>query len=510
MNPEKSLFAGDANEEISALIATLHETGQRLEELTAGEVDTVADRDGRTFLLRHAQERLRHIEAAKQAAILNALPAHIALLDTEGRIISVNEAWRHFVGANALGAGHEIGINYLEVCDSARGEGASEARQAAEGIRSVLSGGLKTFSIEYPCHSPTEQHWFLLIVTPLAHERSNGAIVMHLNTTERRRTQAAFAQSEDGLHRAEVMAKLAHIITGPDGSFERWSETLPRLLGVEPAQVPRTTRAWLDIVHRDDQSLFREKAIDASINKRLMELEYRLRRADGELIYVRQTMEPLKAVGEAASGLRWFNTLQDITVQRHTEESLRDSELRFRQLAENIRDVFFLQNIDSTQMYYVSPAYEQIWGRTCESLYTNPASWADSIHPDDLSHAFTKFSEGRNTGFDYEFRIIRPDGGERWIRVRGFPILDEFGKPYRTAGIAADITERKQADEVLKKRAAELERFHRLSVGRELQMIELKKQVNDLAGQAGQKPPYDLAFLGPQAANTDPGHEQTS
>ena len=74
----------DANEEISALIETLHETEQRLEELTAGEVDTVADRDGRTFLLRRAQEQLRHSEAAKQAAILNALPAHIALLDTQG------------------------------------------------------------------------------------------------------------------------------------------------------------------------------------------------------------------------------------------------------------------------------------------------------------------------------------------------------------------------------------------------------------------------------------------
>jgi diguanylate cyclase (GGDEF)-like protein/PAS domain S-box-containing protein len=130
---------------------------------------------------------------------------------------------------------------------------------------------------------------------------------------------------------------------------------------------------------------------------------------------------------------------------------LRASELRFRQMAENIRDVFFLQNLDSSQIYYVSPAYEQIWGRTCESLYANPASWADAIHPDDLNYAFTKFSEGRNTGFDYEFRIVRPDGEMRWIHVRGFPILDHAGNPYRTAGIASDITQRKQAADELRR-----------------------------------------------------------
>ena len=70
-------------------------------------------------------------------------------------------------------------------------------------------------------------------------------------------------------------------------------------------------------------------------------------------------------------------------------------------------------------------------------------------HPDDLAHAFTKFNEGRNTGSDYEFRIVRPDGEMRWIHTRGFPILDDAGTPYRTAGVASDITQRKHAAEEL-------------------------------------------------------------
>ena len=166
---------------------TLLRTGQRLEELTAGQVDTVVDRDGRTLLLRGIQEQLRHSEDARQAAILNALSAHIALLDATGTIISVNDAWRQFGSANVMqGPRYGIGLNYLEVCDCARGDGSSQAHAAAEGIRSVLGGGKKTFSLEYPCHSPTEQRWFELVVTPLHQDRLVGVVVMHVNITAAR------------------------------------------------------------------------------------------------------------------------------------------------------------------------------------------------------------------------------------------------------------------------------------------------------------------------------------
>jgi diguanylate cyclase (GGDEF)-like protein len=190
MNPTRPPPPGDSDEEISALIETLHQTGQRLEELTAGEVDTVADHEGRTFLLRRAQDHMRQSEATKQAAVLNALPSHIALLDNQGCIISVNAAWRRFASANVVqGPGYGIGLNYLVVCDSARGDGSSEAHQVAAGIRSVLGGGVNAFSIEYPCHSPTEQRWFLLTVTPLADAHPNGAVVVHVDITERRKSE---------------------------------------------------------------------------------------------------------------------------------------------------------------------------------------------------------------------------------------------------------------------------------------------------------------------------------
>ncbi len=197
MNLKGPQFLKDADEEIPALIETLLATEQRLAELTAGEVDTVASRDGRTFMLRHAQEQLRYSEAEKQAAILDALPAHIALLDAQGIILSVNKAWHGFAITNVFHApGHGIGLNYLEVCDRARGDFSAEAHQVAAGVRSVLGGTEKSFSIEYPCHSPAEQRWFLLIVTPLVEGRRSGAVVMHVNITERKQAQTNLSKSE--------------------------------------------------------------------------------------------------------------------------------------------------------------------------------------------------------------------------------------------------------------------------------------------------------------------------
>jgi diguanylate cyclase (GGDEF)-like protein/PAS domain S-box-containing protein len=238
MKPAGSAVAVDATDEISALIATLHETGQRLEELTAGEVDTVADRAGRPFVLHRAQEQMRHSEDAKQAAILNALPAHIALLDTFGVIVAVNEAWRRFAVANELHSpGHAIGANYLAVCDSARGDDAREAHQAAAGIRSVLGGEAKNFSIEYPCHSPTEQRWFLMTVTPLGEGHRNGAVIMHLNITERRQATEKLRESRQRLDAIVTSAMDAVVAVDEEMRIVLTNLAVERMFGYTAAEL---------------------------------------------------------------------------------------------------------------------------------------------------------------------------------------------------------------------------------------------------------------------------------
>jgi len=138
----------------------------------------------------------------------------------------------------------------------------------------------------------------------------------------RRFAEERLRESEAGLHRAQLMAKIAHVVTGPDGSFERWSDTLPQLIGVEPAQMPRSTREWLDLLHPDDREGFRATAIEAVRTGMRKDVEYRLRRADGAWSRVRQVIEPLQSQADAEGGTRWFSTLQDVTEHRLAEEKI--------------------------------------------------------------------------------------------------------------------------------------------------------------------------------------------
>jgi two-component system cell cycle sensor histidine kinase/response regulator CckA len=313
--------AGDPTAELLALVETLDATERRIEELTAGEVDSLMARDGRTFLLRRAQEQLRRNEAVRQSAILDALPARIALLDAQGVIISANAAWHAFEMFASPGTAD--GDNYVTACASLPGD-AGESRVAA-GIRTVLDGHAPSFSMEYAGLAPGPRRWFLTTVTPLGSERSGGVVVMHLETTA------------------------------------KWA----------------------------------------------------------------------------------------------AEESLRSSEVRFRELAESINDVFFLREAGTDAMLYVSPAYEEVWGRSCASLYADPRSRIDSVYPSDVPITLEMdATRARGEQSCFEYRIVRPDGAVRWIESRGYPVRDDAGVVRRTAGVAKDITVAKQALEKLQESEA--------------------------------------------------------
>lgn len=129
----------------------------------------------------------------------------------------------------------------------------------------------------------------------------------------------------------------------------------------------------------------------------------------------------------------------------------------FRQLAENVSDVFYILDLQSPRMMYVSPAYEKLWARPVGSLYDEPSSWLSVVHPEDQPWVGEAGSRERHLSWDMEYRVLRADGSVRWISDRAFPVRDRRGEPYRIAGIARDITERKQAEiEILRaKEAAE-------------------------------------------------------
>ena len=156
----------------------------------------------------------------------------------------------------------------------------------------------------------------------------------------------------------------------------------------------------------------------------------------------------------------YFGVQRDISDRKKTEAALKESEERFRQLAENIENVFWMVNVQPQEIIYISPAYEKIWGRSCADLYTYGGFFAESLHPEDRSRVIANFTKQIESEDEIEYRIVRPDGEIRWIRDRAFPIRNQAGQVYRIVGIAEDISEGKQAEKAIRENE---ERFRQLA-----------------------------------------------
>ena len=135
---------------------------------------------------------------------------------------------------------------------------------------------------------------------------------------------------------------------------------------------------------------------------------------------------------------------------RQTAELLEEAIQLFRQVTENITDVFWVTDATKSKVEYISPGFERVWGKSCDELYASPVVWQEGIHPEDRQRVARAMFRKQATGdYDEEYRVIRPDSAICWVHDRAFPVKDESGAVYRIVGIAEDISERKQAEQLL-------------------------------------------------------------
>ena len=262
------------------------------------------------------QERLRAQEELNQQ-IVQALPSHIAVLDRDGAIVSVNQAWAEFACGNAASdsASVKVGVNYLDVCRRASAANADDAAQALSGIEAVLAGTSQQFNMEYACHSPAEKRWFLMTVTPLSGNGTAGAVISHLNITDRKQTDATLRfQSRllDAVGDAVVSTDTEQRIT-------YWNRAASALFGWSSAEVLGRVLPEVAGLERPPEGV--TDIIDVFRSGRSTTYELQLRRRDGTPLSLLTTNAPVFDEQGRLTGIIGVGV--DLTERKRTEDVLR-------------------------------------------------------------------------------------------------------------------------------------------------------------------------------------------
>jgi len=262
--------------------------------------------------------------------------------------------------------------------------------------------------------------------------------------------------AEDKLRKSEQRYELA-IAGTTDGLWDwnlqtnevHYSPRFKELLGYEGSEFDHTLDSWANLLHPDDRDRIFQAVEFHHKHQSPYDVEYRLKTKSGDYRWFRARG---KSIWDAdGQPIRMAGSTQDITEQKQAEMDTRESEERFRQVAENITEVFWLTDWEKKELLYVSPNYEKVFGRTVESLQLDRRSWLAALVHEDRDRVGRAFKNAAEAGVfvEDEYRIIRPDGSERWIRDRAYPVRNDAGEVYRIVGVAEDVTDRKIAQREL-------------------------------------------------------------
>jgi len=302
-----------------------HQNLGRAQRDAGGRLVTLVGIDLDITERKEAEEALRRSEELNRRT-LQALPAHVAVLDRNGQILATNQAWDDFASQNAAGdePSVSVGANYLEACRCAAPNDDS-AYLALRGVEAVIQGRRSQFTLEYPCHSPQGPHWFFMTVAPLGSD--GGAVVSHMDITERKQAQEALERTRRQLAEGQ---RIAHV-----GSWEYdvarqttiWSDEEKRIFGLDPdAPSPDYATILRQHVHPDDapelDRLFRAALQQGAI----FENEHRAILPDGSVRWIYSKAHPY--FDETGSLSRYIGATLDITERRAAEAALRQTDRR--------------------------------------------------------------------------------------------------------------------------------------------------------------------------------------
>ncbi|CAN5295656.1 hypothetical protein BH11PLA2_BH11PLA2_28770 [soil metagenome] len=402
---------------------------------------SAVDREVREAVNRRARR------AAEQLSqdVLDSLSAHVTVLDASGAIIEVNAAWRRFGESNGAADlfGCGIGANYLEVCERSTGACDEEAKPAREGIRSVLQGDVQSFTLEYPCHSQTEQRWFLMSVTPLR-LAERGAVVSHIDISKRKRAESALSFSENRYRRLFEAAQDGILIVDP---------ATRKIFQVNPFLANLIGYTREEIIGKElwEIGLFQDIEANKKAFQQLQEQGYiryedlPLRNKDGMQIEV-GFVSNIYNVGD--SNVIQCN-IRDITKRKQAEaERLK----LFTQLTLQIERMPLAYLLCDAELKYTrwNPAAERMFGFTeAEVLGKHPIEVI--IPPQSkavVAEIFARLSAGEMNAHGRSENITK-DGRTIFCEWHNTPLFNPDGTFRGILSLAQDITDQREADQAL-------------------------------------------------------------
>ena len=385
-------------------------------------------------------EAMTEVDAIKVAQILEASPNEVYLVNQD----SFKVEYANPLALNNLG--YALGqLQTMTVLDIAPNFNVKSLNELVAPLVNKAVTQIKTETIHLRADGST---YPIEVYLQLVEERERAyffAIVIDIS--QRKNAEQSLQAKTDEL------ASIANNIPGviyrmryfPDGSVEveYVSDRVEEIIEISTETIYADFHNFLNLVHLEDR-LGLEKVMRQTFSD-LTPLfwEGRIITPSQCLVWVQARSQPQK---QADGCVVSYGVFLDITAQKQAELALQQSEEQFRQFAENIDDIFWMIDPSVHQLFYVSPAYEKIWGISPQSVRENPVNFINAIHPDDRERMQQVISQPILKKQDSEYRIIRPNGEIRWLRDRAFPIKNQNGEVYRVAGIAQDITEQKHAE----------------------------------------------------------------
>lgn len=398
---------------------------------------------------KQAEDALQESERSAHATV-DALSAHIAILDEAGTILEVNHAWRVFSETNSpIGSNIQAykGVNYLSVCEASSGPNSAEAAAMVAGIRAVMSKKQKEFSLEYPCHSPTEKRWFNAHVTRFPSKGPMRIVVAHEIITERKQAEQAIRESEERLRLSLQAANQGLYDFNLQSGAAIVNREYAEMLGYDADTFVETNSARIERLHPDDQDVV-AKAYTDYINGLIPEyrVEFRQKTQDGSWKWI---LSLGKVVEYDAQGkpLRMLGTHTDITERKQAEEKLIYSEARFRRLFEAAKDGILILDAETGLIMDVNPFLIELLGSTRDEI-CGKELWELGFFKD-IKESKANFLELQQ---------------KEYIRYEDLPLETAHGRRHNVEFISnvyqvnhrkviqcniRDITERKQAEQAL-------------------------------------------------------------